>query len=152
MNVMFLLAEESGGLFDLDATLPLMAIQFVILAVILNAVFYQPLGKAIDDRNDYVRSSLAESKERLAQAEKVAEQYARELAETRRRAQAIVAEAQAEAQKIAAQELAEAQREAQAQREQAQAELDQQRQQAFQELEKQVDSLSHQVLDKLLAV
>ena len=29
-----------GGLFDIDATLPLVAIQFVILMVILNALSY----------------------------------------------------------------------------------------------------------------
>jgi hypothetical protein len=30
---------QKGGLFDLDATLPLMAIQFLILVLLLNATF-----------------------------------------------------------------------------------------------------------------
>jgi F-type H+-transporting ATPase subunit b len=32
-----------GGLFDINATLPLVAIQFVLLTVILNIILYNPL-------------------------------------------------------------------------------------------------------------
>jgi F-type H+-transporting ATPase subunit b len=151
MNWTLLLAvEEAGGLFDLDATLPLMAIQFIVLAVVLNSIFYKPLGKAIDGRSEYVLSNLADAKARLAQAEKVAEQYERELAESRRQAQGIVAAAQEEAQKLAAQEVAQAQAQAQVQREQAQTELEAQKQAAMTALEQQIGDLSRQMLDKLL--
>lgn len=144
-------AEEGGGLFDLNATLPLMAIQFLILAAVLNAIFYKPLGKAIDERDEYVRSNLVGAKERLAEAEKVAKQYEQELADSRRQSQTIVADAQAEAQAVAAQQLTAAQQEAQVLREQAQKELDAQKESAFQTLEQQVEQLSHQMLDKLLS-
>src|SRR4028118_2342615 len=119
---------KEGGLFDFDATLPLMALQFILLVVVLNAVFYKPLTKSIDDRDDYVRKNLLEARERLSKAENLAKQYEQELAETRRQSQAVIAAAQADAQKIAAQRIAEAQQEAQAQREQAQQELDRQKQ------------------------
>jgi F-type H+-transporting ATPase subunit b len=137
-------------MFDFDATLPFMAVQFLILMAVLNVVFYKPLTKAIEERSDYIRSNEAEAKERLAKAEKLAQQYEQELAETRRQYQATIAAAQAEAQKLAVQKIAQAQQEAQAQREQVQRELDQQRQEALQTLEQQVESLSHQILDKLL--
>ena len=32
-----------GGLFDINATLPLVAIQFVLLVVLLNILLYSPL-------------------------------------------------------------------------------------------------------------
>jgi F-type H+-transporting ATPase subunit b len=156
MHWTILLAAEAaaeggkGGLFDIDATLPLMAIQFLVLVALLNALFYKPIGKAIDDRNNYIRVNQADAQERLSKAENLAKQYEQELADTRRQSQAIIAEAEADAQKIAAQKLAEAQQEAQAQREQAQRELDQQKQEAMQALEQQVDALSRQILDKLL--
>lgn len=143
--------EASGGLFDLDATLPLMAVQFVLLAVILNALFYKPLGKAIDERDGYIRSNKVDAAERLAKAEQIAKAYQQELAETRRQSQAVIATAQEEAQKIASQRVAEAQQEAQAQREQVQRELDEQKRQALASLEQQVDGLSRQILDKLLS-
>lgn len=141
---------EKGGLFDIDATLPLMAIQFLALVALLNILFYKPLGKAIDDRSNYIRGTQAEAQERLAKAENLAKQYEQELASTRRQSQTIIAEAEADAQKIAAQKLAEAQQEAQTQREQAQNELDRQKQEAMQSLEQQVDALSRQILEKLL--
>ncbi len=143
---------SKGGLFDIDATLPLMAIQFLILVALLNVLFYKPLGKAIDDRNSYIRRNQADAQERLSKAESLAKQYEQELIDRRRQAQAVVAEAEADAQKIAAQKLAEAQQEAQVQREQAQRELDQQKQAAMQTLEQQVEALSQQILDKLLTV
>jgi F-type H+-transporting ATPase subunit b len=142
--------EGGGGLFDLDATLPLMAVQFLVLVVVLNAVFYKPLGKAIDERNEYVRSTQADARERLSKAEALAKQYEQELVDTRRQAQAVITDAQAQAQQIAAQQIAAAQQEAQAQREQVQRELDQQKQEALQSLEREVDSLSRQILEKLL--
>ena len=60
-----------GGLFDLDATLPLMALQVVILTFILNALFFRPVGKAVEDREGYIVTSRAEAKEKLAQAERL---------------------------------------------------------------------------------
>jgi F-type H+-transporting ATPase subunit b len=144
-------AEESGGgLFDLDATLPMMAAQFLLLVAILNAIFYKPLGKAIDDRDNYIRTSLTDARERLSKAENLAKQYEQELAETRRQSQAVIVTAQTEARQIAAEKIAVAQQEAQARREQVQQELDQQRQQALQALEQQVDGLSRQIKEKLL--
>ncbi|MCE2721036.1 MAG: F0F1 ATP synthase subunit B' [Dolichospermum sp.] len=141
---------KEGGLFDLDATLPLMAIQFLVLALILNATLYKPLGNAIDGRNEYIRTNNLEAQERLSKAQALAQQYEQELAHSRKQAQAIVAQAQAEAQKIAAQNIAAAQQEAQVQREKAASEIEQQKQQALAALETQVDALSHQILEKLL--
>lgn len=141
---------KEGGLFDLDATLPLMAIQFLVLALILNATLYKPLGNAIDGRNEYIRTNNLQAQERLSKAQALAQEYEQELAHSRRQAQAIVAQAQAEAQKIAAQNIAAAQQEAQVQREKAASEIEQQKQQALAALETQVDALSRQILEKLL--
>lgn len=151
--ITLLVVEEvakEGGLFDLDATLPLMAIQFLVLALILNATLYKPLGNAIDGRNEYIRTNNLQAQERLSKAQALAQQYEQELAHSRRQAQAIVAQAQAEAQKIAAQNIAAAQQESQVQREKAASEIEQQKQQALAALETQVDALSRQILEKLL--
>jgi F-type H+-transporting ATPase subunit b len=144
------LAEVEGGLFDFDATLPLMAVQFLILVAILNATFYKPLGKAIDDRDGYVRGNETAARDRLAEVRQLTEQYEQELAQTRKQAQSIVAEARGAASKIAAQNLAEAQAEAIRKREAAATEIEQQKQDAFASLEQQIDGLSRQMLEKLL--
>lgn len=143
-------AAKEGGLFDFDATLPLMALQFLILVVVLNAVFYKPLTKAIDDREEYIRKNLLEARERLAKSENLRKQYEQELGETRRKSQATIEAAQADAKKIAAEKMAQALQEAQGQREQANQEIEKQKAEAFASLEQQIDSLSRQILEKLL--
>lgn len=137
-------------MFDFDATLPLMAVQFLLLVAVLNVVFYKPLTKVLDDRDNYIRTNQLEAEERLSKAKLLARQYEEQLAEARRQSQAIIASAQADAKKIAAEAIADAQREAIAQREEAQREIDRQKQEAMQALEQQVDALSRQILEKLL--
>lgn len=137
-------------MFDFDATLPLMAVQFLLLMVLLNQFFYKPLTGALDERNNYIRTNQTDAQERLSKAERLAKQYEQELADARRKAQSVIAQAEAEAEGIVAQQMAEAQREAQAIREQTQRELDQQKEDAFRSLEQQVDALSREILEKLL--
>jgi F-type H+-transporting ATPase subunit b len=38
-------AAEKNGLFDLDATLPIIAIQFLLLVAVLNSLFYEPVTR-----------------------------------------------------------------------------------------------------------
>jgi F-type H+-transporting ATPase subunit b len=137
-------------MFDFDATLPLMALQILLLAAVLNVIFYKPLTKALDDRDNYIRTNSLEARERLAKAEILTKEYEQQLTEARRQSQATLEAAQAEAKKITAQKIAEAQQEAQAQREKAAVEIEQQKQEAMRSLEQQVDALSRQILEKLL--
>jgi len=137
-------------MFDFNGTLPLMMIQFFLLVAVLNAVFFKPLTQAIDERDGFIRTNNTEARERLAKAKSLTEQYEQELAGTRKQSQKVLADAQAEAQKIAQTQITEAQQQVQAEVMKAQAELESQKQSAFSELEKQVDTLSQQILNKLL--
>ncbi|MDD1420028.1 F0F1 ATP synthase subunit B' [Dolichospermum sp. ST_sed1] len=137
-------------MFDFDATLPLMALQFLVLAAVLNAIFYKPLTKVLDDRDNFIRTNNLDARERLAKAESLTKEYEQQLASARRQSQVTMEAAQNEAKKITAQKIAEAQQEAQAQREQAAREIEQQKQTAMATLEAQVDALSNQILEKLL--
>lgn len=137
-------------MFDFDATLPLMAVQFLLLAAVLNAVFYKPLSKAIDERSEYIRTNEVEARERLAKAEQLAKQYEEQLAVARREAQSVIVAAQEDAKKIAQEKNSEAVAEVQARLEQTRKEIDEQKQAAMTSLEQEVDALSRQILEKLL--
>jgi len=50
-----------GGLFDLDATLPLVAVQFIVLMIILNAILYTPLAKLLQEREEYININKTET-------------------------------------------------------------------------------------------
>jgi F-type H+-transporting ATPase subunit b len=137
-------------MFDFDATLPLMAVQFMVLVFLLNAVFYKPLTKVLEDRAEVIRSSQTGAKEGIDKINALTAQYEKELMDSRRQYQAVIGKAQAEAQKTADDKVAAAQAEGIAAREQAKKELDVQKQTALTSLETQVESLSREILDKLL--
>jgi F-type H+-transporting ATPase subunit b len=137
-------------MFDFDATLPVMALQILLLAALLNAIFYKPLTKVLDERDNYIQGNKVSARERLDKAERLTKDYEQQLTDARKQSQAVMASATAEAEKIYATQVAAAQKEAQEQREQASREIEQQKQEVMQSLEKQMDSLSQQILDKLL--
>lgn len=137
-------------MFDFDATLPLMAIQFVLLTFVMNALFFKPMAKIVEGREGFIRSSKTESKQRLEQAEALAKKYEKELADTRREAQSTLAAAQAEAKKIADQQIADAQKQVQQELMKVFQELEAQKEAAMGQLSGDADLLSQQILDKLL--
>jgi len=69
------MSEGAGGLFDFNATLPLMAIQFVLLTTILTFTFYKPVGKVLEERETLISGNLATASERLLKADTLYEQY-----------------------------------------------------------------------------
>jgi F-type H+-transporting ATPase subunit b len=142
--------EHKGGLFDINATLPIMAVQFVVFVALLNVIFFKPLTKAIDDRDDYVREQIIGSKERLEKAELIVKEYEQELAAARKSTQNVLATAQSGANKIRKERIDAAIAEAQAKVAAAKAEIDKQKQDATASLDAEVESLSRQVLEKLL--
>lgn len=137
-------------MFDFDATLPIMAVQFLLLTAVLNAVFYKPLTKALDERDEYIRTNKAKAKEILAKSQQLVQQYEKEIAQARKQSQIILEEAQTEARKITASKIAEAQQAVQQEREQAAQEIQQQKAIAMANLEQQVEALSQQILEKLV--
>ncbi|APB33239.1 ATP synthase B chain (subunit II) [Gloeomargarita lithophora Alchichica-D10] len=145
-----MLLAEAGGLFDLDATLPLMAIQFLVFVAILNAVFYKPLLRVVDEREEYVRSNQAQAKELQTKAGELTRQYDQELALARREAQKTLNTAQEQAKQSAQAQIRVAQQAAQTQLSQAQTDLLAQQAQALAQLEPQVQSLGEAILAKLL--
>jgi len=76
-----------GGLFDINATLPLVAIQFVLLVVLLNVILYNPLLTIIEERKEYILTNLGKASEILAEANKLTTQYEQELTSVRKEAQ-----------------------------------------------------------------
>jgi F-type H+-transporting ATPase subunit b len=76
-----------GGLFDINATLPLVAIQFLLLVIILNVILYNPLLTIIEERKEYILTNLGKASEILAEANKLTTQYEQELTSVRKEAQ-----------------------------------------------------------------
>jgi F-type H+-transporting ATPase subunit b len=86
-SLIFLATEKTGGLFDLDGTLPFMAIQFLALMFLLNFILYTPLLTTINDRNQYIHKNLANASSILSQSNQLITQYENELGKARKEAQ-----------------------------------------------------------------
>jgi F-type H+-transporting ATPase subunit b len=147
---MLAMTEGAGGLFDFNATLPLMALQIILLSVVLTFVFYKPVSKVIDEREAYINGNLTTASEKLIKADELYSQYDEQLKTARVNAQAIIAQSEKEAKEVVAVEINQARQDAAKLIEQTNKELETQKSLALKELETQVDELSQLIKEKLL--
>ena len=150
-----LLAEAAvpeGGLFDLDATLPLMAVQVVLLTFLLNSLFFRPVGKVVEEREGYISTSLADAKQKLEQVQRLEAELTEQLKGARQSAQAAILEAEQEVDNLYREAIATTEADANRTREKARREIEAQREQAQSQLMGKVDEFSTKIIQRLLAV
>lgn len=140
-----------GGLFDLDATLPLMAVQVVLLTFLLNALFFRPVGKAVEDREGYIGTSRVQAKEKLSQVERLEADLKGQLREARQQSQKLIMDAEQEMDLLHRAALSEATAEANASRERARRQIDAERDQAMTRLSVEAEKLGDLIVSRLLA-
>lgn len=143
-------SKAEGGLFDFNATLPLMALQFLLLMVMLNIIFYKPVAKVLDERDEYIRNSLTTASAALKKAEELTIEYENKLSSARKEAQELIRTSQKEAQEVVLNKVKDAQKEAELLIAEASQQLILQKQDAIKTLENQVQTLSDQIKAKLL--
>jgi F-type H+-transporting ATPase subunit b len=147
---MLAMTEGAGGLFDFNATLPLMALQIILLSVVLTFVFYKPVSKVIDEREAYINGNLTTASEKLIKADELYNEYDEKLKSARVTAQATIAQSEKEAKDVVSLEINEARKDATALIEKTNRELEAQKSAALEQLETQVDELSQLIKEKLL--
>lgn len=150
LNQMLALSEGEGGLFDFNATLPLMAIQFILLTTVLTFIFYKPIGNLLEEREAYINNNLSEASAKLVQADALCKQYEEQLKAAKVDAQSLIGEAETEAKKLVAVELGQARKDAAKLIDQVNIELDAQKDIALMQLESRIDDLSQLIKEKLL--
>jgi len=151
MTSLLLFGAAEGGLFDFDATLPLMAVQVVVLTFILNALFFKPVGRVVEEREGYVNTSRAEAKKKIAEVEKLENELKNQLKEARIAAQKVILEAEQDSDNLYKEALALATSEANSSREDARSEIDSQRDNALSQLKSEADSIGNLIVERLLA-
>ena len=147
---MLAMTEGAGGLFDFNATLPLMALQIILLSVVLTFVFYKPVSKVIDEREAYINGNLTTASEKLIKADELYSQYDEQLKIARVNAQTVIVQSEKEAKDIVAAEINDARQDAAKLIERTNKDLEVQKTQALEQLETQVDELSQLIKEKLL--
>lgn len=150
-TLLLLATEKAGGLFDLDGTLPLMGIQFLALMFLLNSIMYTPLLELINERNTYITENLFTSTTLLAQATEIMTQYEIELAKARKEAQVEISTLQKIYKNIVETETKLSQKTVDGFLIKVLNSFQVKKDNVFSNLENEIDSLSTQIISKLLA-
>ena len=149
MLALNLFATE-GGLFDINATLPLMAIQVVVLTYLLNSLFFKPVGKVVEKREEYVKNNITAAKNKLAEVEKLEADLLNQLQKARSEAVKIVNEAEQDSEKLYREAIDLANNEANASKEKARLEIENQTSSARKQLSQQAEDLSELIVNRLI--
>ena len=132
-------AGGEGGLINLDKSLIIQAINFLLLLFILSKILYRPLLAKMEERSQAIKKSLDEAQAARAEAQAQRAEHA-----------ARVQAAHAEAQAIRATALHEAAEEQRRLVEGARAETEQDIRRARQELRQEVGDLAVAVAERLI--
>jgi len=82
---LYLGLEKTGGLFDIDATLPVMTIQFFLLVQILSFLLFNPIQKILKQREQEIENNLKNARISLEEVEKLQQKIRRILQSVRER-------------------------------------------------------------------
>lgn len=130
---------------ELTFNLPTFLVQllnFFILLTALKMILYEPMLKAISDRQAKVQGTLSEAESVNAQAQSLKKEYEAKLAAAQQEASAIVQQATQNGEKQRTEIIDEAKQEAQHLLEKGRTELSRERQQALAEIQGRVVNLS----------
>ena len=151
-QIFILLAEETqkGVLFDIGATLPLVAIQFLMLMFLLNILLYNPLLTLINERNEYVLDNLNKASEMTLAAKELNVKYESELIITKKEAKLEITELQKIQQEKFNNELKVSQKDIETLIQTVLESFNTKKVITLNNLENEIKILSNQMLDKLL--
>jgi F-type H+-transporting ATPase subunit b len=149
-TVLIASAEGEGGLFDFNATLPLVALQFVVLMFALNVIFYAPIMKILDDRDVYIRNTLKEASDILLKADDMSTKYEQKLVDARKQSQVLISKTEEDTKVLVDKEIALTQKDINDLINTGTRELNIQKDLSLKTLQEQVDTLSEQIKAKLL--
>merc|ERR1711885_37652 len=139
----------AGGLFDFGATLPLLAIQFLILMFVLNTILYNPLLTVMNERNEYIVSNLTKSAKLIAETTEIKTTYENEILEARKAAQLEITQCQKSYKELFDIELNKVQERYDSILAEYDSTLANEKESALKTLETEIESISEQILGKI---
>jgi F-type H+-transporting ATPase subunit b len=145
-------ASEGGGgsLIEVNATLLVQVISFVILLAVLHRFVYRPLLATLEARSTAIRQQLAEAQAAREAAQAQLAEFERRLATAQAEAQATRERALREAAELRERLTAEARQEAARVLAEARAEIEQSVRRARQELRAEVGALAIEVAERVI--
>jgi F-type H+-transporting ATPase subunit b len=141
---------EKAALFDFNLTLPAIAIEFLLLMVALDKLYFTPLGKFMDERDAKIRGELGSVKDASEEVKQLEEQAAAVMKAARAEIAAALNKMKKETTSELEAKLDEGRRRVEAELVEALANLETQKEEAVKALDAQIASLSDEIVKKVL--
>ena len=135
---------------NINATLIAQILNFIVLLVVLTKFCYKPILKVMDNRRNRIIKDLDSAEQTRVEAEDLKKQYAKQLADARKEATAIVDKANSVGQKLHDDFVAQAQAEKEQMLKAAAEHIAQEKQQAMLDIRAQVIALATEIAGKIV--
>nr|UNJ15638.1 ATP synthase CFO B' subunit subunit II [Cyanidiaceae sp.] len=150
ISKIYLSSEEAGRLFDFDATLPLMAFQFLLIMLILDMIFYKPINKILSDRENYILKTLEAATQISVKTQETLTKYEEIILRTKKEAQQLIDSIKTKTENEVFNELMQTQKSTKEFVSKSIKQLEAQKEQTLQILEKDAENLSDKIYLKLI--
>eukprot|EP01018_Ginkgo_biloba_P015592 Gb_16254 [translate_table: standard] len=143
------LAEmEKAKLFDFNLTLPIIAGEFLLLMVALDTIWFKPIGKFMDDRDEAIRQKLLSVRDNSEEIKRLQDEAEAILKAARAEVTAALNQMKKEMAVELDQKLRESRQRVEKELALALDNLERQKQETLQSLDKQIESLSEEIVSK----
>jgi F-type H+-transporting ATPase subunit b len=153
---MVLLAQAHEEPSGIDLIIPAVdeliwgAVAFVIAFVVLTKLAFPALQKGIQDRSNKIQGDLEAAENARAEADRMLEDYKRQMAEARSEANKVIEEARQQAEQVRRDIIAKAEKDAEQIVTRAQQQLEAERTRTIQELQGTISDLSIELAEKVV--
>lgn len=137
-------------MFDVNATLVIFIVSFLVFVQLLNALFVKPVGEVIEQRKQLIADELEQARKARETAGSKLSNFEQQKASAREEAQKIISDAQAEAQKKRTAQIAKLQEEGRKKIEAANQALQAEKPALVAQLVEQEQQLVKEIVGKLL--
>ncbi|KAL2346705.1 hypothetical protein Fmac_000705 [Flemingia macrophylla] len=141
---------EKAALFDFNLTLPIIMVEFLLLMVALDKVWFTPLGKFMDERDAAIREKLSSVKDTSEEVKQLEEKANAVMAAARAEIAAALNTMKKETQAEVEQKIAEGRKKVEAELQEALASLENQKEETIKSLDSQIAALSQEIVKKVL--
>ena len=142
--------ETIQGIIDLNSTLPIQIINFLILVALLRAVAYKPVVRMMEERKAKIAESIEKADADATAAEATLNEYKAQLAAARTKAQEIVDQAEKRAGEEREASIQATKREIEQMKKSAQEQMEQERAHAVEQLKGEVVTVALEAAGKII--
>ena len=137
-------------LLEINFTLVLFAITFLVFIYLLNLTLFKPVGKIIEKRKNLIDGDYSKAKEFTQKANEMLESYKREIKSARLSAQNIIQEAILQAQKQKQEKILVLMENLTKEKEAALKQLTEEKKEAMKKLEEKLNVLTELITNKII--